>query len=109
LWSVRLYLSDSINLIIPTIYAALELADGDFVVVGDANPSAAYSDALVARITVEGTVSWYRTLGSSNSDEVATGVVETPGGNLLIAGYGGAGVNPNLVMIWGVSPEGDSL
>jgi len=61
LWSVRLYLSDSINLIIPTIYAAIELADGDFVVVGDANPSAALSDALVARITAEGAVSWYRT------------------------------------------------
>ena len=109
LWSVRLYVNDGVNLIIPTVYAALELADGDFAVVGDANPSAAYSDALVARITAEGTVSWYRTLGSSNSDEVATGVVETPGGNLLIAGYGGSGTNPNLVMIWGVSPEGDSL
>jgi hypothetical protein len=109
LWSVRLYVNDSTSLIIPTVYAAGELADGDFVVVGDANPTAALSDAVVARITAAGAVSWYRTLGRSNSDDVATGVVQTADGNLLIVGYGGTGATPNFVMIWGVSPEGDSL
>ncbi|MCX6601510.1 MAG: carboxypeptidase regulatory-like domain-containing protein [bacterium] len=109
LWSVRFYVNDGANLISPTIYAALEIADGGFVVAGDADPSAGFSDAFVARITAEGAVSWYRTLGRSNSDEVATGVVETPGGNLMVVGYGGTGVTPNLVMIWGVSPVGDSL
>jgi hypothetical protein len=105
LWSVRLY---DANLIVPTIYAVVELADGDFVVVG-ANLAATLSDAFAARLTAEGAVSWSRVWGSSASNEVATAVVETYGGNLMVAGYGGSGVNPNLVMIWGLSASGDSL
>lgn len=109
LWSVRFYVNDGVRLILPTVYGAAELSDGGFVLVGDANPSATLSDAFVARITAAGAVLWYRTLGTTNADEVATAVVETPDGNLMVVGYGGSGVSPNLVMIWGISPDGDSL
>jgi len=108
-WSARLYVNDGSTLISPTVYAAVELSDGGFVVAGDANPSAAFSDAFAARITAEGAVSWYRTLGGPGTDELATAVVETFDGNLVVVGNGGSGINSNLVMIWGVSPSGDSL
>jgi hypothetical protein len=105
LWSVRLY---ETNLVVPTLYAAVELAGGGFVVVG-ANLAASLSDAFVARLTSEGAISWYRVLGSSVAAEVATAVVQTLDGNLMVVGYGGSGMSPNLVMIWGVSLSGDTL
>jgi hypothetical protein len=101
LWSARLYVNDSTTPISPTVHAATELAEGGFVLVGDANPSANSSDAFAARITAQGAVTWYHTMGSPGSDEIATAVVQTHDGNLTVVGHGGSGINSNLVMIWG--------
>lgn len=109
LWSLRFYVNDGVDLILPTIYTATELLDGDFIVAGDANPTAAFSDAFVARITPDGTVSWYRTLGTDGCDEAATAVVEMVNDNLMVVGYGGSGSRPDAVMIWGLTHNGDSL
>jgi hypothetical protein len=109
LWSVRFY---EANLVVPTLYAAVELADGGFVVVGASHASTTSDttfNAFAARLTAAGVVSWSRVWGSSSGEEVATAVVETSNGNLMVVGYGGSGVNPNLVMIWGLSGSGDSL
>lgn len=75
---------------------AIATSDGNIVVVGSTNGElgggnfdptryGGWSDAFVAKLTPGGTILWSKVFGGSRTDEF-TGVVEMPGGAVLIVG-----------------------
>jgi len=108
LWTARLIQAGSATAS-PVLYGATPLSDGSFAVVGVADPGSDRTDIIVARINAVGDVSWSRSLGVATANETATAVVQTSDGNLVVVGYGGYGATSNLLMIWGLSVNGDSL
>jgi hypothetical protein len=108
LWTVFIRHAGSVT-VGPVLYGAAPLSDGTMVVVGLADPLSEPTDALVARISGDGSILWCRTLGASASSDVANAVVQTSDRNLVVVGTGGTGATPNLVMLWGLSVDGDSL
>jgi hypothetical protein len=108
LWTARIQQAGSAT-VRPVLYGATTLSDGSLAVAGVADPDNNRTDAFVARVSGSGVVLWSRTLGASAANDVASAVVQISNGNLVVVGYGGAGATPNLVMIWGLSINGDSL
>ena len=93
----------------PVLYGATTLSDGSLAVVGVADPGSDRTDILAARINAGGGVMWSRALGAVAANETANAVVQTNDGNIVVVGYGGYGSTSNLLMIWGLSVNGDSL
>jgi hypothetical protein len=108
LWTARLNQAGSAT-VSPILYGATPLSDGSFAMVGVADPGSERTDIFAARINAVGEVLWSRSLGAATASETATAVVQTSNGNLVAVGYGGVGVTSNLLMIWGLSTNGDSL
>jgi len=93
----------------PVFYGATSLTDGSFAAVGVADPAAYRTDILVARISSTGAVLWSRVMGDLNAQETANAVVQTAQGTIVVVGNGGFGTTPNLLLLWGLSIDGDSL
>ncbi|OIN60749.1 T9SS type A sorting domain-containing protein [Arsenicibacter rosenii] len=73
-------------------YSAVATGDGGFVVAGyttstngDVTGNHGGKDAWVFKVNKDGNLVWQKTLGGSG-DDIASSVISTPGGELLIAG-----------------------
>lgn len=103
LWSARLDLTGA-----SALYNATSVADG-YVAVGYGVDPTGDADMLIAKFSLTGQVIWTRLIGTSRHDE-AWGVVQTPNGDLFVAGFGvDASNSRNTVLMTGLTSTGDSL
>ena len=89
------------------IRAVKVLPDGDIVAVGYTNSSGAGGyDALVMKLTPNGSLIWAKTYGGPKNDE-ANAIALTPGGDIVVAGWTESfGARDKDVWIFEISPNG---
>jgi hypothetical protein len=66
--------------------AVIHTADGGFAMVGFTEATDKLGDILVVKTDAQGETQWAKTFGTDSTD-VATGIRETPNGELIVGGY----------------------
>jgi hypothetical protein len=95
----------------PSLSSALELSNGDFIVVGSVVGAAPNDHSiLVIRMTATGQAVWSRSYGALNYRENGFSIVELPSGSLVVAaGFGYTTMSTTAVMLMGLTAQGDSV
>ena len=92
-------------------YAAIQQADGKLVLAGHARKDGSNYDLALARLNSDGTIDpGFGDLGIvmldlGGRDEAVTGLVQQPGGRLVVAGYSNAS-GVRRAVIAGINPDG---